>query len=294
MTLMPPLGVLYRISDLLAPVVYHVVRYRRKLVRKNLTESFPDKSLREIKRIERQFYRNFTDNFIESIKLLGISDREMRRRVIYDGMDTINNYISQGKTVIAYFAHTANWEWGTSITLWTDKELDKEVVFAQVYRPLRNKHFDRLFLHLRSRFRSHSFKKATVMRDIIRLKRDGMPSVTGFMSDQKPSHGDPGHITTLLNHPTAMISGTEHLARRLGAAVVYMDMRRTKRGHYRVEIVDMTPDASQTAPGELTERYTSLLQHTIESDPSGWLWSHNRWKFPVTLPQTTDTNQDTK
>ncbi|MFG6391154.1 MAG: lysophospholipid acyltransferase family protein [Candidatus Amulumruptor sp.] len=284
MTLMPPLGVLYRISDLLAPIVYHVVRYRRKLVRRNLTESFPDKSSKEIRRIERQFYRNFTDNFIESIKLLGISDSEMRRRVVFEGMERVNEYFDQGKTIIAYFAHTANWEWAPSITLWTDKKLDEEVVFAQVYRPLRNKRFDRLFLRLRSRFGSHSFKKATVMRDIIRLRRDGMPSITGFMSDQKPSHGDPGHITTFLNHPTAMISGTEQLARRLGAAVVYMDMVRTSRGHYRVRIIDMTPDASQTQSGELTEKYTSLLQQTIEADPSGWLWSHNRWKFPVTLP----------
>ncbi len=284
MTLMPPLGVLYRISDLLAPIVYHVVRYRRKLVRRNLTESFPDKTSKEIRRIERKFYRNFTDNFIESIKLLGISDSEMRRRVIFEGMDRVNEYFDQGKTIIAYFAHTANWEWAPSITLWTDKKLDEEVVFAQVYRPLRNKRFDRLFLRLRSRFGSHSFKKATVMRDIIRLRRDGMPSITGFMSDQKPSHGDPGHITTFLNHPTAMISGTEQLARRLGAAVVYMDMVRTSRGHYRVRIIDMASDASQTQPGELTERYTSLLQQTIEADPSGWLWSHNRWKFPVTLP----------
>lgn len=284
MTLMPPLGVLYRISDLLAPIVYHVVRYRRKLVRRNLSESFPDKSSKEIRRIERQFYRNFTDNFIESIKLLGISDSEMRRRVVFEGMDRVNEYFDQGKTIIAYFAHTANWEWAPSITLWTDKKLDEEVVFAQVYRPLRNKRFDRLFLRLRSRFGSHSFKKATVMRDIIRLRRDGMPSITGFMSDQKPSHGDPGHITTLLNHPTAMISGTEQLARRLGAAVVYMDMVRTSRGHYRVRIINMTSDASQTQSGELTERYTSLLQQTIEADPSGWLWSHNRWKFPVILP----------
>ena len=286
MTLMPPLGILYRISDLLAPIVYHVVRYRRRLVRKNLTESFPDKPLSEIKHIERRFYRNFTDNFIEAIKLLGITDREMRRRVVFGGIEKVDEYLSQGKTIIAYFAHTANWEWAPSITLWTSKQRDSEAVFAQVYRPLRNRHSDRLFLRLRSRFGSHSFKKATVMRDIIRLRRDGMPSMTGFMSDQKPSHGDPGHITTFLNHPTAMISGTEHLARRLGAAVVYMDMTRIRRGYYRLDIVDMAADASLTAPGELTERYVSLLERTIKRDPAGWLWTHNRWKYPVTRPDT--------
>lgn len=287
MTLMPPLGILYRISDLLAPIVYHVVRYRRKLVRRNLSESFPDKSSKEIRRIERQFYRNFTDNFIESIKLLGISDSEMRRRVVFEGMDRVNEYFDQGKTIIAYFAHTANWEWAPSITLWTDKKLDEEVAFAQVYRPLRNKRFDRLFLRLRSRFGSHSFKKATVMRDIIRLRRDGMPSITGFMSDQKPSHGDPTHVVKFLNHPTAMITGTETLARRLDMAVVYWDMTKPSRGHYHIKIEVMSRGGEHLKdlpPMALTADYARRLEKSIVRDPAIWLWTHRRWKIPVTMP----------
>ncbi|MCM1336280.1 MAG: lysophospholipid acyltransferase family protein [Candidatus Amulumruptor caecigallinarius] len=281
-----PMWALYRVSDLLAPILYHIVRYRRRVVRTNLERSFPEKSPAEIRKISREFYRRFADNFVESIKLLSISDKEMKRRVIYENVELVDEYLRQGKTLIAYFAHTGNWEWAPSITLWSHAE--NSPVFAQVYRPLRNARADHFFLKLRSRFGSLSFKKNNVIRDLLRLRATGRPSMTGFMSDQKPSHSDPGHLTTFLHRPTLMISGTEHLARKLKAPVVYMRMLRERRGHYRVSIVPMADDASTLAPGELTEKYVRLLEENIVADPAGWLWSHNRWKHPVTLPQTTD------
>lgn len=285
MTWLPMWG-LYRLSDILAPVLYHVVRYRRSLVEKNLRESFPHKSPQEIRRITRSFYRRFADIFVESLKLLSISDSEMRCRLTFSGVDIIDRHFRDGKTIVAYFSHSGNWEWGTSIALWSREFTDgnEGPVFAQVYRPLRNPRWDKFFLRLRSRFHTRSFKKATVLRDILRLRGEGRASCTGFMSDQKPSHGDPGHITTFLNHPTAMISGTETLARKLKSPVVFMDMRRTRRGHYHIDITELSPDASKTAPGELTEKYARMLEANIEADPAGWLWSHNRWKHPVSLP----------
>ncbi len=104
------------------------------------------------------------------------------------------------------------------------------------------------------------------------------------MSDQHPSHGDPGHLTTLLGIPTLMITGTETLARKTGTAAVYWDMERTGRGRYRITTRLMAADAAATAPGELTEMYTRMLEDTIRRDPAQWLWSHKRWKHPVTLP----------
>lgn len=290
MTWLPMWG-LYRISDLLAPLLYHVVRYRRRVVRGNLERSFPEKPREELRRIEKEFYRRFADNFVESLKLLSVSDSEMKRRVIYEDVEEADRHLAQGKTLIAYFAHTGNWEWAPSITLWSHPEGDVKPVFAQVYRPLRNARADRFFLKLRSRFGSLSFKKNNVIRDLLRLRATGVASMTGFMSDQKPSHSDPGHLTTFLRQPTLMISGTEHLARKLKAPVVFMRMVRERRGHYRVRIVPMTDDASKLAPGELTEMYVRLLEDNIAADPAGWLWSHNRWKHPVTLPQNAPDTQ---
>lgn len=278
---MLPFPVLYALADVLFFLMYHVVRYRRRLVLDNITASFPDMPAQECRRIARQFYRNFADYFVETVKLGHISDDEMRRRMVYENTEHIDALVREGRSVVCYFSHCFNWEWATSITLWTSLTPERDAVFCQVYRPLRNQWFDDYFLKLRSRFHSRSFAKHSVLRDLIKLRRAGIPSVCGFMSDQKPSHGDPAHVVRLLNHPTAMITGTEQLARKLDTAVVYMDIEKLSRGHYKVTIRPITEHPDRVPEMTVTERYAQLLQQTVRRNPAIWLWSHNRWKYPV-------------
>lgn len=272
-----PLGCLYVISDVLAFFAYHVIRYRRKVVRGNLTSCFPEKSMDEIKKIEKQFYRNFTDYIVETIKLLHISDSEISRRMVFEGLDIIDAMLDRNKTIVAYFSHTGNWEWAPSIKLHSRHGSDNRVEFCQIYRPLRNVRFDRLMLKIRSRFGSTSIPKARTLRELLALKKAGRPSITGFMSDQKPSHGDHTHVLDYFGRPTAVITGTEALAHRLGTAVVYWDMVKTSRGHYTIRIRRLTDDASEITPWALTAEYFKELGDTIRRDPAIWLWTHRRW-----------------
>lgn len=281
-----PLGVLYVFSDVLYLLVYHVVRYRRKLVRRNLAASFPERDSAWLRKVERQFYRNFTDYIVESIKLLHISDKEMGRRMVFENAELLDKLTAEGRSVIIYFSHCGNWEWAPSVTLHTTRHAAENVHYSQVYRPLVNSTFDRLMLTIRGRFGTESFSKHTVLRDLLKLRSAGITTVTGFMSDQKPSHGDPTVVTEFLHHPTAFISGTETLARKLRFAVVYWDMSKPSRGHYHIRCRLMAEDASATAPRQLTLEYSRLLQQTIERTPSIWLWTHNRWKIPVTTEKS--------
>ncbi len=278
-----PLRVLYVLADVIYFLLFYVVRYRRKVVFKNLHESFPEMTEEQVKATAKQFYLNFADYFVETIKLHHISDSEMMRRMEFVDVDIIDRLWDEGRSIVCYFSHCGNWEWAPSITLHTRRRPGESCEFGQVYRPLRNKFFDRYFLDLRSRFGSLSFPKSSVLRDLLRMRRAGTLSITGFMSDQKPSHGDVTHVVEFLNHPTAIITGTEQLARRLGMAVVYWDMEKLSRGHYRITTRLMAEDASATEPYRLTDQYARLLETTIRRNPSIWLWSHKRWKIPVTF-----------
>jgi KDO2-lipid IV(A) lauroyltransferase len=278
-----PFWMLYRMSDIAFLLLYHVVRYRRKVVLQNLKESYPERSPREISAISRRFYRNFTDNIFEAIKLLHITDEEMRQRMIFEDVAVTDRYMAQGRSVVAYFSHCGNWEWAPSFTLWTTL-LDKENTrFCQIYRPLRNHAMDKLMLLLRSRFYTQSLAKRTSFLDLMRFRKQNLISYTGFMSDQKPSHGDVMHVVKFLNHPTAMITGTETVARRLDAVVVYWEMSKPSRGHYRIRSVLITDQPNQLPEYAITDRYASLLQQNINADPALWLWTHKRWKHPVTF-----------
>lgn len=275
-----PLGVLYLIGCVLYVLLYYVVGYRKKVVMQNLAESFPDKTPDELRAIAKDFYLNFADYIVETIRLGGISEREILSRMTYENLDPVLRSLEEKRPVIGYFSHCFNWEWVTTLGVAAYVPGSER---SQVYRPLKSKWMDAYMLRIRERFHSRCYAKATVFRELIRRKREGITTFTGFMSDQKPSHNDPGHITMLLNHPTAMISGTETVARKLSATVVYFDMTKLHRGRYHVRIVPIADDASSMAPGEITERYTRLLEENIRRQPSIWLWTHKRWKHPVEL-----------
>ncbi len=276
-----PLGLLYVLSDGIFVILYHIVRYRRKVVYDNLAQCFPDKDSTERQRIARQFYRNFADYIVETIKLLHIQDSEMRRRMTFENVELIDRLSADGRSIAVYFSHSGNWEWTTSVTLHTAVPPSADMHYAQIYRPLRNRTIDGIMLHLRSRFNSISIPKAVVLRTLAGWKKSGAQSVTGFMSDQKPSHGDPTVPLRFLGRPTAFISGTETLARRMGMAAIYWDMEKTSRGHYKITCRLLAENAGETEPGVITAAYAGMLEQTIRRNPSIWLWTHKRWKNPV-------------
>lgn len=276
LTALLPFRMLYALSDVLALFVGNVVRYRRRLVEKNIMEAFPEKSTSERRKIVKDFYRNFTDVFLETVKLLHISDGQMRRRMVFSGCGQIDECTAAGRPVGVYCSHFCNWEWITSITLWSSTAPGIE--YSQVYRPLRNRWFDEFYFKLRKRFRSTSIPKNRVLRALLANRRNGVASVTGFISDQKPSHNDGHHRIGFLNQETPFITGTELLLRKMKAAVFYADVIRTARGHYRVEIRPIAADASECPENEITDSYARMLEETIRRQPGSWLWSHNRWR----------------
>lgn len=207
---MLPLGLLYVLSDIVYFLLYYIIRYRKRVVRDNLAQCFPEKDYDARGEIERSFYRNFSDYIFETIKLLHISDREMEKRMVFENVETIDRLVADGRSIAVYFSHCGNWEWAPSITLHTHTG-NIDTAFCQVYRPLRNEGFDRLMLRIRSRFGSVSLPKSTVLRRLLTYSKDGVTTVTGFMSDQKPSHGDPTLPLLFLGRPTAFITAPRNL-----------------------------------------------------------------------------------
>ncbi|HZJ80205.1 MAG TPA: lysophospholipid acyltransferase family protein [Dysgonamonadaceae bacterium] len=270
-----PLRVLYVFSDILYVLTYHIVRYRRKMVRKNLTNSFPEKTEHEIVNIEKQFYHHFCDYFFETIKLLHISDEEMRRRMEFHGHEALGEVMKDNRSCILYLGHYGNWEWVTSIGL----HLPEEMVKAQIYQLISSKSFDEIFKKIRTRFNSLNIERKETMRTIIKLRNEKQQVIYGFISDQRPPRYYDQYWTTFLNQDSLFLTGTERIARQAKYAVAYLDVQKTKRGHYKGTFSVISPDASQESELAITEMYVRKLEKTILRNPAYYLWSHNRWKF---------------
>ena len=281
-----PWWLLYVHSTIIYFVVYRLIGYRKRVVRANLAECFPNKSDGERRTIERDFYRHFADYFVETIKLLHVSDEEMRRRMVFTNAHVIDDALNNNQSIVIYAAHYANWEWLTSVTMWLNHDnSDGHDILGQVYQPLQNEWFDAFFLKLRRRFHSTCYGKKAIFREMLKREKDGTHLAIGFISDQHPWVNDEHHVLDFLNHPTAFISGPEAIARRLKCRVAFFDIRKVKRGHYECTLVPMSDNAAQEPPGTLTTRYARLLEQRITEQPAHWLWTHKRWKRPVTFPE---------
>ena len=268
-----PLGVLYAVSDFLFYITYYVARYRRKVVRKNLLKSFPEKSEKEIVDIEKKFYRHFTDYVVETIKLLHISDEEMRRRMVFVNVEELEKLRGDGKPIFMYLGHYGNWEYVTSVTMWLKEGLEP----CQVYHPLKNKVMDKFFLKLRSRFHSVSMSQRQTLRVILTMLRDGKQPILGLIADQHPKKRDSKEWMRFMNQETALITGGETMGRRINAHYVYGSFKCVKRGYYEMTYTPIYPDESDEF--SVTKQYMRLLEKDIKAAPQYWLWSHNRWKF---------------
>ena len=272
-----PFRILYYFSDFTFFVVYYLARYRRKLVRKNLTNSFPEKPLKEICAIERAFYHQFCDYFFEAIKVLNISDNRMKKHFVFKNEELIQYFLNDGKPVILMMGHYGNWEWVTSISLWIRKNENLEI--GQIYRPLKNKAFDRFFLKLRTRFHTINYAKNAIYREVIRMRKSEKIWLLGFISDQKPSLQSTHYWTDFLNQEAPVLVGAERIAKQTGSIVCFLDVKRIKRGFYEGKIKLITDNPSETQEFEITEKYIRLLEKSVLRNPAGYLWTHNRWKY---------------
>ena len=238
-----PMRILYILSDILYFPLYYIVHYRRKLVSENLRKAFPDKTDKELKQLEQKFYHHFCDYIVETIKLMHISDEEMRRRMKFEQVEIIDRLFAENRSIIILLGHFGNWEWVPSVTLWTRTP---DVMFAQIYRPLKNKWFDRFFLKLRSRFGSVCIAKQEAR----------------FLSQDSP-----------------VLTGFEKIARKTDFAVLYFDVEIVKRGYYKTTIREIALRPNELPEFEITDRYTAIMEKTILRNPWAWLWTHKRWKY---------------
>ncbi len=268
------LRILYVISDCIFFVVYHLFRYRRNVVRMNLRSSFPEKSKKEIRSIERQYYSWFCDYIVETIKLFSMSRKQLTRRMRFEGVDAVKKCLDKGQSCMVYLGHYCNWEWVTSLQV----AIGDSGVCGQIYHPLQNKAFDLFFLRLRSRMGSVCIPMTETLRHIVRYRSEGKPVVIGFIADQVPHWNNIHYWTDFLNHDTPVLSGTERIACKTNSAVFYLELHRERRGYYVATFKPFTETPKDMPEFELTEMYFRALEKTIQKNPPYWLWTHNRWK----------------
>ncbi len=266
-----PYFLLNAVSSFIYMVLYYVMGYRKTVITENIYGSFPNKSEQELADIVKGFYKHFADLLVEVFKNFTISEREIKKRVVFENVEVLNKLYDQNKSVIIATSHQGNWE----MLAMAIGDLGKHKQMA-IYKPLKDQFLDRKMKKTREKLGLEMFP----MADTIKYFKTSYSSPVSifFASDQWPSNPKRAHWTRFLERDTPVLMGAEQYAKLFDWPVVYCEMIKVERGHYKVKFETITEEPKSLDKGEIMDDYCQKLEHTIQENPKHWLWSHRRWK----------------
>ncbi len=270
-----PLPVLYAVADGLYFLLAYALRYRGRVVQENLRRSFPEKSDAERRRIGRAFYRHFTQLLVEILKLAAISPEELSRRARWVNPELMARALARPHPVITLGSHMGNWEW-----ILGSGALALPGVMAGVYKPFKNPFVEAFMRRVRTRLGAEAVPMLATLRYLVQHRRGGRN--ISLLTDQAAGPEDRPYWTEFLHQDTGFYSSAERLAAQFDCVVLYVGIRRVRRGHYEIKFTEMPGAGAVAAAAEgefpITEAFARQLERDIQASPEQYLWTHRRWK----------------
>ncbi len=268
-----PHKILYFLSDILKFLFFKVIKYRLKVVKKNIAIAFPKLSIKKQKEIISNFYKHLTDIFIEMIKSISLSKNQAVKRYKFKNLDILREYKKNNRSIILLLGHYSSWEGMLTI----GNHLD--FPSYAIYTPLTNKYFNKLIFKSRQRHNSTAidrYKIIKVIKQNLNLNKIG---IYGFAMDQSPNPRKTTYWRSFMGKDTPVFNGAEIISKKYDLPVVYASISRKNRGYYEIIIQKLTDNPKQTKKNYITDKFFEILENQIKTDPSQYLWTHNRYKY---------------
>jgi KDO2-lipid IV(A) lauroyltransferase len=271
-----PFFALYALSGFIYFVAYHLVRHREHVIREQIAKVFPDMPAADRVRLHKQFLKNFCDVLVEVLKGYTMSREAMRARVRMTNPELLTEYLAAGRSVLCITSHLCNWEW---LLQGVAAQLPFPVEAA--YKPLHDAWAEKLMLKVRSRFGATLVPAKEILGRFIKVR--GVARAVAMNADQAPVSTDQRYWTTFLGQDTAFYMGADQIARAMRLPVLYVLMRRVKRGHYEVVLSELWDGKTPIEPNQIAERYARACELDVIRSPADWLWSYRRWRLKKPL-----------
>lgn len=267
-----PFRLLYLVSDVVFVLLYYIIGYRKKTVMQNLRLVFPVKSEKEITTIRKAFYHHLSDMFLEMTKTITISESELKKRFKVTNPEEFKRLESLNKSIILIFGHYASWEWSIVLQQYINFK------GLAVYKPLANKHFDRLVKNIRSKFNTDLISTKETISVINDHEARGIKTITGFLSDQSPRLTKDVYWGEFMGIKVPCFTGAERLAKKLDVTTAYLKVTKVKRGFYEAEVMTLAENPKEYKDYQLTDMFLAEVEKQIYEAPEYYFWTHKRWK----------------
>ncbi|WP_104736020.1 lysophospholipid acyltransferase family protein [Hanstruepera ponticola] len=274
-----PFRLLYAFSDVLFVILYHIVGYRKSVVKENLRLVFPNKSNDELNAIRKKFYHHLCDMILESIKSMTISEKEMKKRFTFTNVQLLKDIESQDKSIALMCAHYGSWEWIFILQTYIGTK------GYAIYKRLENKYFDKLVKRIRAKYNSHLITTKESIPILMQAKVNGDLTICGFVSDQSPKAHKAFHWQEFMGIKVPVHTGAEMLSKKLDMAVVFFGVKRLKRGYYETSFKTIALNPKEYPNYQITDMFLKLVEEQIYEAPEFYLWTHKRWKHRHIVPK---------
>ena len=267
-----PFRIFYWFSDFIYVIVYYIIGYRKKTVKENLVLALPHLTNKERLEIEKKSYHHLCDLFLEMIKTMSISADEMNRRFVVTNIELVKEYEKKGKSAILLASHYASWEWLLSIN---EKTKFKGI---GVYKKIANKYFDKLLRDIRSKYNADLVETKDTISLIAENQRKGILSIYGLASDQSPKLNRAFHWDKFMGIEVPVHTGAEMLAKKYDLNVLFVKVKKVKRGFYEATFIPITDNPKSIPDFEITSTFLREVEKQILEAPEYYFWTHKRWK----------------
>ncbi|NHM04748.1 lysophospholipid acyltransferase family protein [Flavobacterium celericrescens] len=268
-----PFPIFYLFSDFVYFLTYNLIGYRKKVVRANIALALPHLSEKERLSIEKKFYSHLCDMFLEMIKTLTISQKEVEKRFTFTNLEVYHELEKQNKSIALLCAHYASYEWVIS--------MNYHITYKGfgIYKKIANPYFDKLVRKIRSKFKAALITTKETIPTIAENHKQGLLCLYGFASDQSPKKNAAYHWAPFMGHIVPVHTGAEMLAKRFDMNVIFLRTKKIKRGYYEASFELLSNDAKSVPNYDITDRFLQLVEEQIHEAPEFYLWTHKRWKY---------------
>ena len=268
-----PFRVLYFLSDCAYVLVYRIIAYRKSTVRLNMALALPHLSPEERKKIEKKFYHHFCDGFVEMVKTMTISEKEINKRFVFENIELANEWEAKGKSIALLIAHYGSYEW----LLAMNKHLTTHRGYG-IYKKINNKYFDDLVKKIRGRFDAELIDTKETIGVIKDNQKKGKLGFYGFISDQSPTIWKVNYWGTFFGMEVPVHTGAEMLAKKLDMNIMFVKGEKVRRGYYKATFIPFNQDPREVPNYEITDMFLRFTEQQILEEPAYYLWTHKRFK----------------
>ena len=267
-----PFPIFYLFSDFICFLTYNIIGYRKKVVRANIKLALPHLSDKERLAIEKKFYSHMCDMFLEMIKTITISQKEIEKRFTFSNMEVYYDLEKKNKSIALMCAHYASYEWVVSMNYHIHCK------GFGIYKKLSNPYFDKLVKRIRSKFKAELITTKQTIPTIAENHKNNVLGIYGFASDQSPKANAAYHWAPFMGHIVPVHTGAEILAKRFDMNVIFLRTKKIKRGYYQASFEVLSDDVKSVPNYEITDKFLKLVEEQIYEAPEFYLWTHKRWK----------------